>query len=137
MMADNYQDGNYHVYLCHPGLIRCLDMDKSLNKLYDNVTIMWGVHFSDWPAPALHHTCLPAWSLHAESSTSQGQTETKPKFQQTQSTSTSLTRVHEVRGSATAGLLMTGARPHIDSIRFAGGVDQSYSMLFPNMFYNR
>ena len=50
-MADNYQDGNYHVYLCHPGLIGCFDMDKSHNELYDSVTLMCGPNKprADWP----------------------------------------------------------------------------------------
>ena len=39
-MVDNYQDGNYHVYEAHTGLIKCFYMDASHNKIWDNMTSM-------------------------------------------------------------------------------------------------
>ena len=76
------QDGNYHVYLCHPGLIKALDMDVSVNKLYDHVSIMGGPNHGN---------------LANEDPTHQ----------------------------------------HIISSRTRGGTDQSYTMLYPNLFFNR
>lgn len=41
------------VYNCHPSLISCFHMDSSHNKLYDNITSMWGpnVDKASWPPP--------------------------------------------------------------------------------------
>ncbi len=40
------------MYLCHPGLIKCFEMDKSHNKLFDNVSSMWGPNVAreQWPS---------------------------------------------------------------------------------------
>jgi len=86
-MVDNYQDGNYHVYEAHTGLIKCFYMDASHNKIFDNMTSMWGpnVPRAEWP----------------------------PEGQ------------------------VGGAEEHIMDSRTRSGVDQSYSMLHPNIFWNR
>jgi phenylpropionate dioxygenase-like ring-hydroxylating dioxygenase large terminal subunit len=61
-MTDNYMDGNYHVFLCHPGLIGCLAMHDNFNLLYDNVAMLCGPSEvpSAWPKEGqpggpLHH----------------------------------------------------------------------------------
>ena len=61
-MTDNYMDGNYHVFLCHPGLIGCLAMHDNFNLLYDNVAMLCGPSEvpSAWPTEGqpggkLHH----------------------------------------------------------------------------------
>ncbi|KAK9807556.1 hypothetical protein WJX72_002507 [[Myrmecia] bisecta] len=83
VMADNYQDGNYHVYLGHPKLIKALDMDNSVNKLYTNMTSMWG-----------RNTMEETWPED-------------------------------------------GSCDQVIRTRQGGGVDQSYSMIYPNFFVNR
>ena len=86
-MVDNYEDGNYHVYLAHSHLINCFYMDASHNDLFDNMTSMWGpnVPKPEWPASGL-----------------------------------------------------PGAEGYnIMESRTRGGKDQSYSMLYPNVFWNR
>lgn len=61
-MTDNYLDGNYHLFTCHPGLIGCFKMLDNKNLLFDNVAMLCGPNeaASDWPEEGqpggpLHH----------------------------------------------------------------------------------